>query len=166
MLNLSIGVCGIVHTNKHNVLLEVNLSFSIVEIATKYGIGMKMGGNISNLVHEKYASKQKKEGIVFELVDSPLDNTANELFAPEMYGGQEPLENRMKRVECLLYEILQLNNVTHISLIIGDTFEEEEEEVFIVVSEFRKVITEKYKNNAFFEIFAKFKILPHQPFPQ
>ena len=81
---MSIGFCGSIKLLNHTVEELVNLSYDIQYEATNNKIGCKMGGNVSEEVYELYSDFLGREFIAFELMDSPLDNYAEELFQPSL----------------------------------------------------------------------------------
>jgi len=147
---MSTGVSGIVYANNNSdAFYATKISFDFEKIANKYGIGSKLGGNVTEEVYNKYAEDNGSYLFLFELMDSPLDNYAEELFEPEMYGesDSENLLSRMKRIESMLKEFLDCNSITQIVLDINYLFGFKENELVIKVSEFAQTIRGQYVEN-------------------
>lgn len=149
---MSTGVSGIVYANNNDVFYATEVSFFFEKIANKYKIGSKLGRNITEVTYDKYAEESEKYLFIFELMDTPLDNYAEELFEPNMYGqgDSDKLHLRMKRVESMLKEILDYKYVTKIVLDINYLFGFNENELDIKVFDFAQTISSLYcKNDVF-----------------
>lgn len=161
---MSLCVCGIIHAGIRDVEFEVELAFRFEKKANELGIGTKMGGNISRYVYDKYSNEHGKVSIIFELIDSPLDNQAEDLFGEDIfeedgYVKNPSLQKRMDRVQKLFEYLLDYPRVTQIDLEINYLFEEGEEYKYIRVSEFCDKVAEIYNKSAFLIPVTKFKIV-------
>ncbi|MBD5539923.1 MAG: hypothetical protein HDR00_01790 [Lachnospiraceae bacterium] len=94
---MSIGVSGIIKLKKYSVSNAVELSYEISRLATIYKIGFKMGGNVSEEVYEIYKDELTSESIMFEFMDTPLDNYAGELFQPTI-GKDTDYEKEFRKI--------------------------------------------------------------------
>ena len=131
---MSTGVCGVIYVRYQDVKKEVELSFEFEKIANSLKIGMKMGGNISTYVYEEYNNKKQGRGILFELTDSPLDNYAEDLFAPETYERIESITVRMNKVQSLLKAILEQEYITKVIMYVNYLFFDGNENIVTVKS--------------------------------
>lgn len=149
---MSTCVSGVVYADNSDVLYATKVSFFFERIANKYEIGSILGGNVTEETYNKYTEEREKYLFLFELTDSPLDNYAEELFEPNMYGQSDSdnLHSRMNRVENLLKEVLDYKHVTQIVLDINNLFGFNENEVVVTVSEFAKTITGLYIQDEIF----------------
>jgi hypothetical protein len=159
---MSVAVRGIIELNGTNQLsteerirTEVALSFSIVEIATKNRLGIKLGGNVSLSFMKKF--KDLSEKILFELMDDPMDLNAECLFTGdgiEMYSSGiridtgESLSSRMTRMQNFLENLLMSKLIKKITLDINfiDMDEDTVEIIEIKADEFCKKMIELYQH--------------------
>jgi hypothetical protein len=145
---MSTGVCGKIYINFQDVRKEVELAFNIEKIANNFKIGTKLGGNISSCIYDKYCNENHRRGLIFELTDSPLDSHAEYLFAPGSYENNEPLPDRMKKVQNLLETLLKLDGVIKISLEMDYLFATgDEDEISIRASDFCEKMIKEYNQN-------------------
>lgn len=114
---MSIGVSGMIYADTEDINYKVQLSFYFEQIANEKKIGSKLGGNVSKEVYNNYYDLREEYSIIFELLDTPLDNCAQELFAPNMYGGEAiSLAHRMQKVQNLIEKVLNYEQVTKVIL--------------------------------------------------
>jgi hypothetical protein len=157
---MSTGVCGIMHTNLQNINEVTEYAFNFEKVANKLRIGTKQGGNISRYVYDKLINTSNSGDIIYELVDSPLDIHADDLFALGSYENIEPLPDRMDRVQQLFEILLKLEDVAYISLYTNYLFTDgDEEEVCIRAADFCKTMIKMYQQKEAFLPALRFKII-------
>lgn len=90
----------------------------MVEYASKYRIGCKLGENVSNKVIDNYETLFGENILAFELMDTPIDNTADVLFGNELYddSSDNSLILRLKRVEGFLEDVLSDREISKLLL--------------------------------------------------
>ena len=79
---MSVGICGFVNYSSDNILEEINFSYFIMEQSIKWKLGCKLGGNISNYAYSVMEKDITKSIILIEIMDTPLDNYADEICQP------------------------------------------------------------------------------------
>ena len=88
-----------IELNKEITLDEqINLSFQITKLAAKNKIGTNFGGNIAQSFSHRLKNLKKNE-ILFELTDDPMDIDATELF---MGAGFPDYSKRMQNIQIFL----------------------------------------------------------------
>lgn len=105
---MSIGVSGVIKLKKYSVSNAVELSYEISRLAAIYKIGFKMGGNVSEEVYEIYKDELTSESIMFEFMDSPMDNYAEELFQPTIEKDKDFEKEFRKIINNNLNKIVEL----------------------------------------------------------
>lgn len=143
---MSTGVSGIIFTDKSDVSYAIETSFYFEKIANKYRIGSKLGGNVTEDAYNNYVKESENYAFIFELMDSPLDNYAEDLFEPDIYGqsNSENLYSRMKRVEDMFNEVISHKFVSKIVLDINYLFGFKENELVIKVTDFAQTVSSLY----------------------
>jgi len=148
---MSTGVSGIIYANKTDVNYEVELSFYFEKIANEERIGSKLGGNVSKEVYNNYSDMGKDYSFIFELLDTPLDNFAEELSGPNMYNiGVTSLLDRMRKVQSLFEKILSYKQVTKIMLDINYLAGLNEKILRLNVLDFAEEVSNLYESNTVF----------------
>jgi len=149
---MSTGVSGIIYMGKKEESYEIDTSFYLEKLANKYRIGSKFGGNVSEEVYRNYSDETEGGEMVFEIMDSPLDTYAEQLFEPDTYGEYETesLYSRMERVQSMLEEIVIYKNIDKIIVDLNYLFGFKEKEICVKVSDFAEVVSSLYKENEVF----------------
>jgi hypothetical protein len=114
-----LGVLDISENIKLNLKEKVFVAFLIVEKATKYKIGAKLGGNIFPSFRKFY--KETHNSVLFELTDDPMDINADNLFASEYapeadVSSDDHFHPRMQRIQGFLKELLEIDGVDKVVL--------------------------------------------------
>lgn len=149
---MSIGVSGIIYLNNKEVSYKNKLSFKVVEYASQYRIGCKLGGNVSNKVIDNYETLFGENILAFELMDTPIDNTADVLFGNELYddSSDNSLILRLKRVEGFLEDVLSDREISKLLLDINYYETPVEYNLKIKNSNFTKEIVRLYEKDSVF----------------
>jgi len=133
----------------------IDLSFFITELGVKYRIGSNFGGNIAT-VFSKILQDLKKNEVIFEITDDPMEINAENLFSGNCDIAQgeeyiklvyESLLSRMTRVQKFFEELLNNKNIKNIAVDIDalNTFDYQEfEKIKIKVSEFADRMVELF----------------------
>lgn len=155
---MSIGVCGMIQLINHSVDEIVDLSCQLHKITAIHKIGIKMGGNISEDVYKLYSNCLNKNNIAFELMDSPLDNYAEELFQPCI--GDETINYEqeffrimtfnLSKILSLFQAVLSSKIVEFINFDINYMFRETDNRLEISINEFINFVLKEYKKSNFF----------------
>jgi len=124
----------------------------VVEYASKYRIGCKLGGNVSNKVIDNYETLFGENILAFELMDTPIDNTADVLFGNELYddSSDNSLILRLKRVEGFLEDVLSDREISKLLLDINYYETPVEYNLKIKSSNFTKEIVRLYEKDSVF----------------
>ena len=114
-----LGVLDVSKSVEFDLKERIALSFLVVERATKYKIGVKLGGNIFSGFRKSY--KETPNSILFELTDDPMDLNADNLFAGEYapeadISPEDHFYPRMLRIQGFLKELLETKIVDKIVL--------------------------------------------------
>ncbi len=113
---MSTRACGAIYLNldKADVKIEENIAFASAEKANALRMGICLGGNVSVRTYELFHKLSAERAILFELVDTPLDNVAEALFAPQgvLVDGKEgdvpeSLPVRLKKLQNFLSFLFQ-----------------------------------------------------------
>jgi len=157
---MSIGVSGIIHLNNGQLENKERTSFRVSRIAYENRVGCKMGGNVSQEVINNYKEEIGEQIIIFELLDTPLDNTADDLFCYQTYGGagESMLSQRMSKVEKFLKEILEDDVISTITIDINYLEGIREEVIRVKVRDFAKKITSLYIEESIYVPVIRVKI--------
>lgn len=155
---MSIGFCGSIKLLNHTVEELVNLSYDIQYEATNNKIGCKMGGNVSEEVYELYSDFLGREFIAFELMDSPLDNYAEELFQPSLNTIETNYINEftsnmtinIKKIKRVLEFILNLKIVESVTIDINYLYCDIKQQVKIILDQLLDYILKRYEENDYF----------------
>lgn len=148
---MSTRVSGIVCAKRTSVNYEVGLAFHFEKVANQKKIGCKFGGNVSPEVLDSYSKGGKEYAILFELLDTPLDNCAEELFGPDMMTQDaDDLMKRMNNVQNLFEEILEYPQVVEIVLDINYLMGMNEKIVRLKISDFAETVSSLYATNSVF----------------
>lgn len=154
---MSIGVSGIIKLKKYSVSDVVKLSYEISRLAAVCKIGFKMGGNVSEEVYDAYKAELNPESIMFEFMDSPLDNYAEELFQPTIEKGMDYEKEFRKIIVSNLNKMVELFDfmlndelVDIIDLDINYLFKESGNRKEILLDEMVDFILEEYQKSNYF----------------
>lgn len=155
---MSIGFCGSIKLLNHTVEELVNLSYDIQYEATNNKIGCKMGGNVSEEVYELYSDFLGREFIAFELMDSPLDNYAEELFQPSLNTIETNYINEftsnmtinIKKIKRVLEFILNSKIVESVTIDINYLYCDIKQQVKIILDQLLDYILKRYEENDYF----------------
>jgi len=164
---MSIGFCGSIKLLNHTVEELVNLSYDIQYEATNNKIGCKMGGNVSEDVYELYSDFLGKEFLTFELMDTPLDNYAEELFQPSLNANGTNYEEEfnsimtinLKKIKRVLEFILNSKIVESVTIDINYLFCDRKQQVKIILDQLLNYILKKYEENDYFAPEVSIKIV-------
>lgn len=162
---MSIGFCGSIKLLDHTVEELVNLSYDIQYEATNNKIGCKMGGNVSEEVYELYSDFLGREFIAFELMDSPLDNYAEELFQPSLNTIETNYINEftsnmtinIKKIKRVLEFILNSKIVESVTIDINYLYCDIKQQVKIILDQLLDYILKRYEENDYFAPVIKLK---------
>lgn len=164
---MSIGVCGLIYFKEYDLKKIISLSYDLTRISADVGIGLKMGGNISEDVWSFYSSQRiNNNTISFELMDSPLDNFAENLFQPTIMCAEENFENAFEfqlkttfvKVLSILQTIQSNSLVASIDFCINYLFVEDEKPVGIALDEIFSYVLNSYKKRDYAAPILQFKI--------
>ena len=146
---MSTFVSGIFCLNKNDLITQEKFTFRVQKIASDFEIGCKFGGNISEAAFKNYSAEHVSLNTAFELMDTPIDNSSEELFGPEIYEEENEgnLEKRMLRIENFFHSILESSEVDRIILDICYTEGFKEQTLELQCFEFTKRITTLYAEN-------------------
>ncbi len=122
MTTLSIMKLELFDENNSNYKKKSELSFKLIDIATKNKIGIKIAGNVWKNFWDRLNSSNSNE-ILVELLDDPMVNYTEELF---MGAGVEHYEQRMNKIQNFLQKIFDLREIKKIILDI-DAYDTEKE---------------------------------------
>lgn len=155
---MSIGFCGSIKLLNHTVEELVNLSYDIQYEETNNKIGCKMGGNVSEEVYELYSDFLGREFIAFELMDSPLDNYAEELFQPSLNTIETNYINEftsnmtinIKKIKRVLEFILNSKIVESVTIDINYLYCDIKQQVKIILDQLLDYILKRYEENDYF----------------
>lgn len=153
--SMSIRISGVVFLNSSNEELKENVAYSMIESACRFKMGCLLGENISTEIMESYKPELDNQSIAFELMDTPLDSTADQLFGYETNGlnnEDESLNHRLTRIENLFKECFESPVVDKVILDINYLSGYNGSFIEIEVDEFAKVISELYKDKAYIPI--------------
>ncbi|HEY9063251.1 MAG TPA: hypothetical protein VIO64_22555 [Pseudobacteroides sp.] len=151
---MSIKVFGVLELPDTQVQInkQVELSFIMIECATKNKIGIKVGGNVAQKHLQRYGDLHNK--LPFELTDDPMDVNAECLFAGDgieiqvsdiRVDSAEPLLRRMSRVQNFLKELTMNNIVNQIILDVNIEDGDEFETIKVSTNEFSEKMVELYE---------------------
>jgi hypothetical protein len=152
---VSIGICGYIDFQSNKMEEMDELSFYVMSKAIEYRIGCKMGGNISREADSLLDKGETDSAIVFELMETPLDNYANGLCQPSIDIQEEieadisiKINENMRRLQKFLECILNYQKVNRIVLQFDYLFENEESNcVEINVQQFTDFMNQAYEDN-------------------
>ncbi len=145
--------------NNENINLDekIDFSFEITGLAVKHKIGTNFGGNISSAFSDLLKSLKKDE-ILFELTDDPMDINAENLLSGECEIDTstihvalvyESLSSRMTRIQSFFEELLKNKLIKDITLDIDALETNNEYNVFetinLTIGEFCSKMLELYK---------------------
>lgn len=154
---MSIGISGIIKLKKYSVNNVVELSFEISRLAAIYKIGFKMGGNVSEEVNEIYKDEWTSKSIMFEFMDSPLDNYAEDLFQPTIEKDKdyekefrEIMITNLNKIKELIHFMLNNEMVETIDLDINYLFKESNERKEISINQMNEYILGEYQKSNYF----------------
>lgn len=118
--------CGAIYLNsgKIDVKREENIAFDCVAQANSLRMGIVLGGNVHEYTYKLFENSLTNRAILFELLDTPLDITAEALFAPEgvLVNGEkgdvpEILSARLNKVQTFISSIFHNPVVEKIILV-------------------------------------------------
>ena len=143
---MSVGVSGMICLNDGDIKSKEKVSLEVVKGACDKKIGCKMGGNVSREIFENYKNEIDKNIVLFELMDTPLDITADELFCYQTYDKSEKftLTQRLRRVEGFLTEIMKNSIIYKIIVDINYWDGFKEKTIEIKVDKFEKEVASLY----------------------
>ncbi len=150
---MSIKVSGYFCINSSNLKVQDDISFLIMESACEFRIGCKMGGNISRRAVDNYKSVIDERALMFELMDTPLDNTADELFGNETYGNnvyEEKLLQRLSRIQHFFQKCLKNPEIDKIVLDINYLDGFRENYVELRADRFAETVYGLYEKNSIY----------------
>ncbi len=155
---MSIGICGRIKVISDNINEQVELAYFIQKCAAEKRIGFKMGGNVSRNVYDMYSKTESKSTILFEVMDSPLDNYSDKLFFPTIDGNSNNYEQEfnykmnssIEKLNDLLQIILDNKIVECIYLDINYLLKDNEKIVDIKIDSLSKFILSKYIEEGYF----------------
>jgi len=164
---MSIGFCGSIILINHTIDELVNLSYDIQNEATINKIGCKMGGNVSEEVYELYSDFLGRECIAFELMDSPLDNYAEELFQPNLNAKvtkyveefNSNMTKNLVKIKRILERILNSSIVESVNVDINYLLCDKKQQVELVLDQLLDYILMEYQENGYFAPVVSFKIV-------
>lgn len=154
---MSIGICGSIDYNSDEIEEEVDCAYFIMEQSIKWRLGCKLGGNISKHAYAIMEKNTSKSPIFIEVMDTPLDNYAQEMCQPSVDGDDDSEANiRQKLVsnfgdlQGFLKSILNHEKVKSIVLYFNYEFWQEDDKVVeIKVDDFVNEMLENYKEKEY-----------------
>lgn len=157
---MSIGFCGSIMLINHTIDELVNLSYDIQNEATINKIGCKMGGNVSEEVYELYSDFLGRECIAFELMDSPLDNYAEELFQPNLNAKvtkyveefNSNMTKNLVKIKRILERILNSSIVESVNVDINYLLCDKKQQVELVLDQLLDYILMEYQENGYLHL--------------
>ncbi len=154
---MSIGFCGMIYLSTNNVKEHVELAYYIQQKAIDYKLGCKLGGNVSEDVYNLYEEKLSVKTILFELMDTPLDNYANTIFQPTIDSEDNYedcfasiMEHNMSKIKEFFHDILENGIIEKIVVDVNYLFKENKKVIDISIAEFNMNIINQYINNNYF----------------
>ncbi len=155
---MSIGICGQIKLLSNNINELIELAYSIQKCAIDNRIGCKLGGNVSRSVFDMYSKNGSKSTILFEVMDSPLDNYSDGLFFPTIDKNTNNYEREfdikisssLKIMHDFLQKILDNKTVECIYLDFNYLFKNNEEIVDIKIDSLSKYIASLYIEEGYF----------------
>lgn len=139
----------------------------MTQISADVGIGLKIGGNVSEDVWSFYSSRRiNGNTISFELMDSPLDNFAEKLFQPTIMCAEETFENAFEfhlkttfmKVLSILRTIQSNSLVVSMYFCVIYLFVEDEKPIEIALTEIFPYVPDSYKKRDYAAPILQFKI--------
>ncbi|MBU4270174.1 hypothetical protein KJ644_01695 [Candidatus Dependentiae bacterium] len=154
---MSIKILVKIELTEKNIILDeiIDLSFFITGLGIKYRIGTNFGGNIAP-VFSKISQGLKKNEMIFEITDDPMDINAENLFSGDCDISQgeehiklvyESLFSRMSRVQEFLENLLNNKKIKKLIVNVNalDTFDYQKfDKIEITVSEFTSKMVELF----------------------
>ena len=154
---MSIGICGSIDYNSDEIEEEVDCAYFIMEQSIKWRLGCKLGGNISEHAYDIMEKNTSKSPIFMEIMDTPLDNYAQEMCQPSIDGdGDSEASIRQKLVsnfgdlQGFLKSIMKHEKVRGIVLYFNYEFWQEDDKVVeMQVDNFVDGMLENYKEKEY-----------------
>lgn len=151
---MSVGVCGKIYFNDTRNIVDI--SYYIQRLAIENKIGCKLGGNVCENVFNMYGNFTGN-CLYFELMDTPIDNYAEELFVPTISEDnnyeetfKSKIYNTMDIIVRFLREILILKEVENIDLDINYLFRDDRMYNEVSIDVLKDYIYEQYVKEDFF----------------
>lgn len=127
---MSIRSGGIIHLNQNCTQVEDKdiLAFQLMGLALDEKIGLLLGGNATYAISLTHDVKLTNRLLLFDIIDSPLDNNAECLFIGDnvkVFIGEsridigESLNSRMARIQHLINDMLLTDYVNSIELFLN-----------------------------------------------
>lgn len=155
---MSVGICGYIDFQSDSISELIDFSFHVIQQATRYKLGCKLGGNISEDAFSKLQNDRTESMILMEIMDTPLDNYANGVCQPRVNISENPnldiSDKITMNLNCLqefLMRLLDYENVIKIMLHFDYVFSQGNEKIIETsIDNFVNVMKNKYyENNCF-----------------
>lgn len=155
---MSVGICGYIDFQSDSISDMVDLSFYVMQQAITCKLGCKLGGNISDDAFSKLENDRIDSMILMEIMDTPLDNYANDFCQPTIDISEDPNLDISDKItlnlNCLqefLLSILNYKNVNKIMLHFDYVFSQGDEKVVETsIDKFTDVMNNYYFENDYF----------------
>lgn len=155
---MSVGICGYIDYLSDTISEEIDYSYFIMRQSINYKVGCKLGGNISQDAYSIMENDMLSSGISFEIMDTPLDNFANDICQPTI-SINDPSEIDINEKICsnignlqeFLQSILNFEKVNQIVIYFNYEFlQDNYKEERIDINIFKSTILDNYKKNDLF----------------
>lgn len=155
---MSIGICGYIDFQSDSISDMVDLSFHVIQQAARCKLGCKLGGNISEDALSKLENGRTDSMILMEIMDTPLDNYANDFCQPTIDISENPdldisdkITTNLNCLQEFLLIILNYKDVIKIMLHFDYVFSQGDEKVVETsIDNFVNVMNNNYYENNYF----------------
>jgi hypothetical protein len=160
---MSTAICGVIYMSDADISKQVDIAFDLTLKAADNRIGIKMGGNVSEKVYNRFSSQSTS--LLFEIMDDPisdnaewlLDNDGQVYVNDSLLGEGDSLSSRLERIQTFLHYALNISCVTKILLDVDYHFFDDETEIHdIRISKFAEFMLELYNRNLYFVPTSRF----------
>lgn len=155
---MSIGLCGYIDFSSGSLSDKISLSYFIVEQSSKYRLGCKLGGNVSHHAYTILENDATNTKMFMEIMDTPLDNYANDMFHPNINTGEDSEVDIVEQISLNLFylqgflqSIINYKKVNGITLYFNYEFlQNEDKTVDISICDFSDIMLDYYSKNDYF----------------
>lgn len=155
---MSIGICGYINYNSDDIEEKDDCAYFIMEQSIKWRLGCKLGGNISEHAYNIMEKNTSNSIIFMEIMDTPLDNYAEEMCQPTVEGNdnseesiRQKLASNFGALQGFLKSIMEHEKVKGIVLYFNYEFWQEDDKVVETsLDDFVYEMLENYKEKEYF----------------